>query len=50
MLRMDPTFQESPLGYKTFTDFLKSRGNVVEVREEGQSRLLRLREKAEGES
>jgi hypothetical protein len=50
MLRMDPTFQESPLGYKTFTDFLKSRGNVVEIREEGQSRLLRLREKAEGES
>ncbi len=50
MLRMDPTFQESPLGYKTFTDFLKSRGSVVEIREEGQSRLLRLREKPEGES
>lgn len=43
MLRMDPTFQESALGYKTFTDFLRSRGNVVEIREEGQSRLLRLR-------
>lgn len=49
MLRMDPTFQESPLGFKTFTDFLKSRGNVVEIREEGQARLLRLREKPEGE-
>lgn len=49
MLRMDPTFQESPLGYKTFTDFLKSRGNVVEIREEGQARLLRLRERNETE-
>ena len=43
MLRMDPTFQESVLGYKTFTDFLKSRGNVVELKEDGQSRRLRLR-------
>lgn len=43
MLRMDPTFQESVLGYKSFTDFLRSRGNVVELREDGQSRLLRLR-------
>jgi uncharacterized LabA/DUF88 family protein len=43
MLRMDPTFQESVLGYTTFTDFLRSRGNVVELREDGQSRLLRLR-------
>lgn len=50
MLRMDPTFQESPLGYKTFTDFLKSRGNVVEIREEGQLRLLRLREPNEAGS
>ncbi len=44
MLRMDPTFQEKPLGYATFTDFLKSRGNVVELREEGQQRFVRLRE------
>ncbi len=43
MLRMDPTFQESTLGYKTFTDFVKSRGGIVEIREEGQLRLLRLR-------
>lgn len=45
MLRMDPTFQESVLGYKTFTDFVKSRGNLVEIREEGQLRWLRLRSK-----
>lgn len=50
MLRMDPTFQESPLGFKTFTDFLKSRGGVVEIREEGQARLLRLRENPEREN
>lgn len=43
ILRMDPTFQESALGYKTFTDFVKSRHNIVEVREEGQLRWLRLR-------
>ncbi|MEO7348502.1 MAG: NYN domain-containing protein [Terrimesophilobacter sp.] len=43
MLRMDPTFQESALGYTTFTNFVKSRGNIVEVREEGQLRLLKLR-------
>ena len=45
MLRMDPSFQESALGYKNFTDFLKSRGNIVQVREEGQLRKLRLRGK-----
>lgn len=44
MLRMDPSFQESALGYKNFTDFVKSRGNIVELNEDGQSRRLRLRE------
>ena len=43
MLRMDPSFQESALGYKSFTDFVKSRQNVVELKEEGQLRQLRLR-------
>ena len=43
MLRMDPSFQESALGYKTFTDFVKSRQNLVELKEEGQLRQLRLR-------
>lgn len=43
MLRMDPTFQESALGYTTFTNFVRSRGNLVELREEGQLRYLRLR-------
>ncbi|GAA3740704.1 NYN domain-containing protein [Leifsonia bigeumensis] len=43
MLRMDPTFQEKLLGYKTFTDFLRSRGNVIELKEDGQLRFVRLR-------
>ncbi|MEO6943130.1 MAG: NYN domain-containing protein [Lacisediminihabitans sp.] len=43
MLRMDPSFQESALGYKTFTDFVRSRQNLVELKEEGQLRKLRLR-------
>ncbi len=47
MLRMDPTFQESVLGYTTFTDFVKSRGGMVELREDGQLRYLRLRGTAE---
>ncbi|MEX1078994.1 MAG: NYN domain-containing protein [Homoserinimonas sp.] len=43
MLRMDPSFQESALGYKTFTDFVKSRKAEVELQEEGQMRRIRLR-------
>ncbi len=45
MLRMDPSFQESALGYKSFTEFLTSRGNIVQVKQDGQMRLLRLRGK-----
>jgi len=43
MLRMDSAFQESALGHKSFTDFIKNRGGLVEMREEGQRRELRLR-------
>lgn len=46
MLRMNPSFQESALGYKNFTEFVKSRGNLIELKEEGQSRELRLRPSA----
>ena len=44
MLRMDPSFQERRLGFATFTDFLKSRGGVVELDESGQPRV-RIRPK-----
>jgi uncharacterized LabA/DUF88 family protein len=43
MLRMDPSFQESALGYKNFTSFVKARGNIAELREDGVQRKLRLR-------
>ncbi|MET4156472.1 NYN domain-containing protein [Agromyces sp. PvR057] len=39
MLRMDPSFQERRLGFGSFTDFLKSRGGVVEVDEAGRGRV-----------
>ncbi len=47
MLRMDPTFQEKPLGHATFTDFLQSRSAVVEIKEDGQQRFVRLLESKE---
>ncbi len=41
--RLDPSFNERVLGYKSFTDFAKSRNSLVEVRTEGHERMLRLR-------
>ncbi|QNE47329.1 NYN domain-containing protein [Glaciihabitans sp. INWT7] len=45
MRRMDPAFSESALGYKTFTDFVKSRSGQVEMDDGGanNSRRIRLR-------
>lgn len=45
MRRMDPAFNESALGYKTFTDFVKSRSGQVEMDDGGanNSRRIRLR-------
>jgi hypothetical protein len=45
MRRMDPGFNESALGYKTFTDFVKSRNGQVEMDDGGanNSRRVRLR-------
>ena len=45
MRRMDPGFNESALGYKTFTDFVKSRSGQVEMDDGGanNSRRIRLR-------
>jgi hypothetical protein len=44
MKRLDPAFNEKALGYSSFTSFLKSRANVVELDESSQTRLVRLRE------
>ena len=45
MRRMDPAFNESALGYKTFTEFVKSRNGQVEMDDNGpnNSRRIRLR-------
>ena len=44
MKRLDPAFNEKALGYSSFTSFLKSRANIVELDESTQSRLVRLRD------
>jgi hypothetical protein len=44
MQRMDPQFKEKSLGYRTFTAFVESRGDLVESRIDGSGQLrLRLR-------
>jgi len=43
MLRMDSSFKEKSLGYKSFTDFVGSRSNVVEVKEGAPTNQPRLR-------
>jgi hypothetical protein len=46
MKRMDPSFSEKSLGFKSFSDFLRSRSDVVELDESSTTRMVRLREKA----
>lgn len=43
MMRMDPTFQERALGFSSFTGFVKSLENLVELDEGHPSRRIRLR-------
>ena len=43
ILRMEPAFQESALGYSTFTKFVESRQGQVEIRRNGTITELRLR-------
>ena len=45
MRRMDPSFSEKALGYRSFSDFLKSRDAITELEETGHERLVRLRER-----
>jgi len=44
MRRMDPSFSEKALGYRSFNAFLKSRADIAELEESGHERLVRLRE------
>jgi hypothetical protein len=46
MLRMDPTFQERALGFRSFSDFVKSLDTLVELDESQSSRPMRLRGKS----
>ncbi|MGA7055566.1 MAG: OST-HTH/LOTUS domain-containing protein, partial [Mycobacterium sp.] len=43
MKRMDPSFSEKSLGFKSFSDFLRSRGELVDLDETSTTRLVRLR-------
>ena len=44
MRRMDPSFNEKALGFRSFSDFVRSRSEVAELEESGHERLVRLRE------
>ncbi|KQQ65858.1 NYN domain-containing protein [Microbacterium sp. Leaf320] len=46
MRRMDPSFSEKALGYRSFSDFLKSRESIAELEETGHERLVKLRDSA----
>jgi uncharacterized LabA/DUF88 family protein len=43
MKRMDPSFSEKALGYRSFSDFIKSRDAVADLDETNQIRLVRLK-------
>ncbi|MGE2834811.1 NYN domain-containing protein [Mycobacterium sp. SMC-4] len=45
MKRMDPSFSEKALGYKSFSEFLRSRSDVVELDESSTTRMVRLKDK-----
>jgi hypothetical protein len=48
MRRMDPAFNESALGFKSFTEFVKSRNSLVELDEGGPSSSRRIRLRSSG--
>ena len=43
MKRMDPSFSEKSLGFKSFSDFLRSRSDVVDLDESSTTRMVRLK-------
>jgi NYN domain/OST-HTH/LOTUS domain len=43
MKRMDPSFSEKSLGFKSFSDFLRSRSDLVELDESSTTRMVRVR-------
>lgn len=45
MKRLESSFDEKTLGFKSFTDFIRSRDELAEMREDGQNRSVRLRDR-----
>ena len=43
MKRMDPSFSEKSLGFRSFGDFLRSRSDVAELDESSTTRMVRLK-------
>ena len=43
MKRMDPSFSEKSLGFKSFSDFLRSRSELVDLDESTTTRMVRLK-------
>ncbi|GBG38615.1 NYN domain-containing protein [Mycobacterium montefiorense] len=46
MKRMDPSFSEKALGFKSFSDFLRSRSDHIDLDETSTTRMVRLRGEA----
>jgi uncharacterized LabA/DUF88 family protein len=44
MKRMDPSFSEKSLGFRSFSDFLRSRSDVVDLDETSTTRKVRLKD------
>lgn len=44
MKRMDPSFSEKALGFRSFSDFVKARESIAELEETGHERLVRQRQ------
>jgi uncharacterized LabA/DUF88 family protein len=42
--RLNPSFNEKALGFRSFMDFVRAQDAQVEIRESGQQRFMRLRE------
>jgi len=43
MIRLNPSFNDKALGYSSFTKFVESRSNIVEINDETGNRRLKLR-------
>ncbi len=49
MKRMDPSFSEKSLGFKSFSDFLRSRSDLVDLDESSTTRMVRLHSEDAGQ-